>query len=727
LFCFSLLFLVNTFVYQPVTKGIIMLDVSWDKWLVLISLLIAFIASFTALDTAGRVASSQGWKARFWLAGGGTAMGIGVWSMHFIGMLAMKFPMPMHYSIGYTGVSLLLVIVASIVALQQVVSQQHLGWERLTRGALLLGSGIVGMHYLGMYALLIDPGIVWDRGMVILSIVIAYVASGVALWLAFELRKGESGIVLRRLQASLVMGFAIAGMHYVGMDAASFKSGSHMYGHGINSPALAIWVFLFTLSILGCSLLVSMIDSQIKTTRLAKKLHQANRELHKLAMHDPLTLLPNRAYLEEQLDHYIQGASSGSAFALMFLDLDGFKMINDAYGHHIGDRLLIMVTERLKNILDSDHVLARVGGDEFVLLTPSTSAEMAERIAAGMVKAIEKPFHISDYELMVSISIGIALYPPHGSEGRDMMFNADVAMYHTKNNGRNGFSVYRPDMNPMGKSQVQLKNELWRALYHNELRLFYQPKNDAGSGQIIGYEALVRWQHPVRGLLSPDKFLPVAEKSGMIIQVGEWVLNEACRQLAIWHAQGNTELSVSVNLSALQFEQEMLAQVVLNALTTNNVPPEKMILEITETTAMRSPKETIRILNILKEHGIQVSIDDFGTGYSSLLYLQSIPASELKIDRAFVREINNNHTDTRLLAMIIELAKNMNLNIVAEGVETEEQQRQLTELGCNILQGFYFSRPVPPEQLVLPEVMAKPHAQVKLDLVPDTGSRKISA
>lgn len=704
-----------------------MLDVSWDKWLVLISLLIAFIASFTALDTAGRVASSQGWKARFWLAGGGTAMGIGVWSMHFIGMLAMKFPMPMHYSIGYTGISLLLVIVASIVALQQVVSQQHLGWERLTRGALLLGSGIVGMHYLGMYALLIDPGIVWDRGMVILSIVIAYVASGVALWLAFELRKGESGIVLRRLQASLVMGFAIAGMHYVGMGAASFKAGSHMYGHGINSPALAIWVFLSTLSILGCSLLVSMIDSQIKTTRLAKKLHQANRELHKLAMHDPLTLLPNRAYLEEQLDHYIQGASSGSAFALMFLDLDGFKMINDAYGHHIGDRLLIMVTERLKNILDSDHVLARVGGDEFVLLTPSTSAEMAERIASGMVKAIEKPFHISDYELMVSISIGIALYPPHGSEGRDMMFNADVAMYHTKNNGRNGFSVYRPDMNPMGKSQVQLKNELWRALYHNELRLFYQPKNDAGSGQIIGYEALVRWQHPVRGLLSPDKFLPVAEKSGMIIQVGEWVLNEACRQLAIWHAQGNTELSVSVNLSALQFEQEMLAQVVLNALTTNNVPPEKMILEITETTAMRSPKETIRILNILKEHGIQVSIDDFGTGYSSLLYLQSIPASELKIDRAFVREINNNHTDTRLLAMIIELAKNMNLNIVAEGVETEEQQRQLTELGCNILQGFYFSRPVPPEQLVLPEVMAKPHAQVKLDLVPDTGSRKISA
>ena len=361
------------------------------------------------------------------------------------------------------------------------------------------------------------------------------------------------------------------------------------------------------------------------------------------------------------------------------------------------------------------------------MLTPGTSVEQAEDIAARMVKSIEQPFHIAEYELMVSISIGIAQYPQHGAEGREMMFNADVAMYHTKNNGRNGYSIYRASMNSMGKSQVQLKNELWRALYHNELRLFYQPKNDAQSGSIIGYEALVRWQHPTRGLLSPDKFLPIAEKSGMIIQVGEWVLNEACRQLAIWHAQGNTELSVSVNLSALQFEQEMLQSVVLNALTANQVPAEKLILEITETTAMRSPQETIRILTALKEYGIKVSIDDFGTGYSSLLYLQSMPASELKIDRAFVREINKQSTDTRLLSMIIDLAKNMNLNIVAEGVETEEQQRQLASLGCNILQGFYFSRPVPPEQLVLPEIAGKLPRPVKLDLVPETGTQKIRA
>jgi len=705
-----------------------MLEVSWDKWLVVISLMIAFIASFTALDTAGRVANSQGWKAKLWLFSGGIAMGIGVWAMHFIGMLAMMFPMAMHYDMGFTLSSLAIVVVASIGALQQVVSHAHLSGARLLRGAGLLGSGVVGMHYLGMAALMVRPGITWNPWLVTLSVMIAYAASGVALWLAFHLRKGESGMVVRRLQASVVMGIAIAGMHYTGMAAAGFHDDSHVVGAGISSPALAIWVFLFTLAILGCSLLVSMIDSQIKATRLARKLHQANRELHKLAMHDPLTLLPNRAYLEQQLDNYIQGASEGTqVFALMFLDLDGFKMINDAYGHHVGDRLLISATERLKSCIESEHVLARVGGDEFVLLIPATSSEIAERIAGRIVKAIEKPFNIAEYELMVSISIGIALYPPHGSDGRDMMFNADVAMYHTKNNGRNGFSIYRPDMNPMGKNQVQLKNELWRALYNNELRLFYQPKNDALSGQIIGYEALVRWQHPVRGLLSPDKFLPVAEKSGMIIQVGEWVLNEACRQLSVWHAQGNSGLSVSVNLSALQFEQKMLGQVVLNALTTHNVPADKLILEITETTAMRSPKETIRILNGLKEQGVQVSIDDFGTGYSSLLYLQNMPASELKIDRAFVSEINKNCTDTRLLAMIIELAQNMNLNIVAEGVETEEQQRQLAALGCNILQGFYFSRPVPPEQLVLPEIPTRQPRQVKLDLVPNTGSDKISA
>jgi len=705
-----------------------MLDVSWNKWLVLISLIIAFIASFTALDTAGRVASSQGWKAKLWLVGGGTAMGIGVWSMHFIGILAMMFPMPMHYGTVDTAASLIIVIIASVAALQRVIGQQQLKFSRLLGGALLLGSGVVGMHYVGMYALLVQPPIEWNYWLVALSVLIAYVASGVALWLAFNLRKGDNGIVMRRIQASLVMGVAIAGMHYTGMAAASFHETSYIDGHGVNSPTLAIWVFLFTLAILGSSLLISMVDSQIKATRLAKKLHQANRELHKLAMHDPLTLLPNRVYLEEQLEHYIRNASAGiETFSLMFLDLDGFKMINDAYGHHIGDRLLVTASDRLKSILEKDQVLARVGGDEFILLTPGTSVEQAEDIAARMVKSIEQPFHIAEYELMVSISIGIAQYPQHGAEGREMMFNADVAMYHTKNNGRNGYSIYRASMNSMGKSQVQLKNELWRALYHNELRLFYQPKNDAQSGSIIGYEALVRWQHPTRGLLSPDKFLPIAEKSGMIIQVGEWVLNEACRQLAIWHAQGNTELSVSVNLSALQFEQEMLQSVVLNALSANQVPADKLILEITETTAMRSPQETIRILTALKEYGIKVSIDDFGTGYSSLLYLQSMPASELKIDRAFVREINKQSTDTRLLAMIIDLAKNMNLNIVAEGVETEEQQRQLASLGCNILQGFYFSRPVPPEQLVMPEIAGKLPRPVKLDLVPETGSQKIRA
>ena len=705
-----------------------MLDVSWNKWLLLTSLIIALISSFTALDAAGRVTSSRGWKPKLWLAVAGIAMGVGVWSMHFTGVLAMIFPMSMHYRPGYIVVSLFIVIAASIAGLSRVIGRRQPGWLDIIRGAVWLGSGIAGMHYIGMYSLLVQPGIEWHYGLVMVSVLVAYIASGVALWLAFRLQNIENGLLIRRLQAALVMGTAITVVHCIGMQAASFPQGSYVTGGGIKQTALAVWVFLSALIVPGSSLLLCMIDSQIKTTRLARKLCVANQELQKLAMHDPLTLLPNRAFLEEQLELCIAKTSAGGAeFSLMFLDLDGFKMVNDAYGHHTGDRLLKAVAGRLKNIIGPEHVLARVGGDEFILLAPATTTRDDGNIAALMVRAIGQPFLICEYELMVSLSIGIARYPQHGTQGREMIFNADVAMYHTKNNGRNGYSIYRANMTPPGKTRLELKNELWRALHHNELRLFYQPKNDARHGHTVGYEALIRWQHPARGLLPPEKFLPVAETSGLIIPLGEWVINEACRQLGCWHAQGKTALSVSVNLSALQFEQQTLLSVVLNALAVNNIPADKLLLEISETTAMRSPAETIRILAALKEHGIKVSIDDFGSGYSSLLYLQSMPASELKIDRTFVREMNKPAADTRLLAMMIELAKSMNLNIVAEGVETEQQQQQLTRLGCDTLQGFYFSRPVPPEQLTFADIPLHCNASAMSPACPETGSQKVSA
>ncbi len=471
---------------------------------------------------------------------------------------------------------------------------------------------------------------------------------------------------------------------------------------GVNSNWLAILVAVVTVSILGITLLVSMLDArlQARTSMLASSLAEANRELAQLALHDNLTRLPNRILLEDRLDQAINKATrENSHFALMFMDLDGFKAVNDAFGHHIGDSLLVAVTERMTSNMTGHYTLARLGGDEFVLLTEMEDPNDAAAIADALVKLIEKPFVISRYELMVSLSIGIAVYPGDGIDERELMFNADAAMYHTKNNGRNGYNFFQPSMNTIAQSQLQLVNDLWLALERDELRLFYQPKYTAPSGPIVGFEALLRWQHPQRGLLSPDVFLPLAEKSGLIIHVGNWVIHEACRQLRSWHLQGHENWSVAVNLSALQFEQNSLVETVVTALEQHHIPPHLLTLEVTETTAMRDPDESVRILTALTDLGVRASIDDFGTGYSSLLYLKRLPASELKIDRAFVNELRENSGDATIVSAIVALAQSLNLKVVAEGVETTEQQTFLTNLGCNSLQGYLLGKPIPPDRV----------------------------
>lgn len=679
-----------------------MMHVTWDSGLVIASVFIAFLASFSALDTVARVTDSHGIKSLLWLIGGGAAMGIGIWSMHFIGMMAMHFTMPMRYNPSETIFSIVVAVLGSIIALWAVFRHNQFTLTNLLLGSIILGTSVVAMHYTGMAGLRINHPIIWQKTPVIISIVIAYSASAVALWLAFRLRNNDTGVLNRRFIAALVMGAAIAGMHYTGMYAAHFDTTMQVLPGGLGSQRLTIWVFMFTLVILGSNLFGAMIESQLRVSRMASKLKQTNEELRQMALHDPLTNLANRTLFEDKLNDYIQRAKqNASSFSLLYMDLDGFKMVNDAYGHDIGDKLLMEVAKRLNAAVNPSDILARVGGDEFVLLSHASSEADASGLAENLVTAIEPEFTVETYELRVSLSIGIAMFPEHGIEAREMLFNADSAMYHTKNSGRNGFSVYQPSMSPIGRSQVQLKNELWRAIHNNELRLFYQPKLNVTSGEIIGYEALVRWQHPERGLKTPDKFLPIAEQTGMILLLGEWVLNEACRQLAIWHQQGADHLSISVNLSAQQFEQKSLIYLVTRTLEEYCLAPDKLILEITETTAMRYPQESIKILEELKAIGVQVAIDDFGTGYSSLLYLQNMPATELKIDRAFINSIGHKDTDPRLLSMIIELAKNMNLNIVAEGVESEEQQTYLVNLGCDVHQGYYFSRPVPPSEITV--------------------------
>lgn len=676
-----------------------MLPVTWDSVLICVSLIVVFIASFTALDTAGRVAVSRGWSARFWLLVGGIAMGIGVWAMHFIGMLAMMMPMMMRYDTRLTILSLLVAILASVLAFGQTVGGLHLTRQRLLRGTLILGAGVVVMHYLGMYALLIEPQPEWNALLVALSVLIAFAASGLALWLAFHLRQGDHHLMLMRGLASLVMGIAIAGMHYVGMAAAEFSHSSMMQPHGVSNAGLAVWVTLITLTILGVTLLSSMLDAQLRAARLATRLNRANQELRQLAMHDNLTTLPNRVMLEQQLDLAIKQAMLNEHhFAVIYMDLDGFKAVNDTWGHHVGDRLLVAVAERLCSQLSNTMLLVRLGGDEFVLMA-ECDISAARQLAQKLVKVISSPFELDRYVLHVSLSAGIAIFPLHGRNRQELLFNADAAMYHTKHSGRNGWCLFEPAMSAATQHQLELANDLWEAIEREQMRLFYQPKFCSGGTRLMGFEALLRWQHPQRGLLTPELFLPRAEKTGQIIALGNWVIGEACRQLRLWHNQGHSDWTVSVNLSALQFHQRDLLTILTQTLARNQLPGSALMLEITEAIAMRDPAFSQQRIRELQQAGVSVAIDNFGIGYANLLHLKDLDASELKIDRSFINCLRPGSEDATVVSAMLTLAQSLNLRMVAEGVETEEQQHLLTSLGFDALQGYLLGKPTPADRV----------------------------
>ncbi|MGC1020677.1 bifunctional diguanylate cyclase/phosphodiesterase [Pantoea agglomerans] len=676
-----------------------MLPVTWDSVLICVSLIVVFIASFTALDTAGRVAVTRGWSARFWLLVGGIVMGIGVWAMHFIGMLAMMLPMMMRYDTRLTILSLLVAILASVLAFGQTVGGLHLTRQRLLRGTLILGAGVAIMHYLGMYALLIEPQPEWNALLVALSVLIAFAASGLALWLAFHLRQGDHHLMLMRGLASLVMGIAIAGMHYVGMAAAEFSHSSMMQPHGVSNAGLAVWVTLITLTILGITLLSSMLDAQLRAARLATRLNRANQELRQLAMHDNLTTLPNRVMLEQQLDLAIKQAMINEhRFAVIYMDLDGFKAVNDTWGHHVGDRLLVAVAERLRSQLSNTMLLVRLGGDEFVLMA-ECDISAARQLAQKLVKVISSPFELDRYVLHVSLSAGIAIFPLHGRNRQELLFNADAAMYHTKHSGRNGWCLFEPAMSAATQHQLELANDLWEAIEREQMRLFYQPKFCSGGTRLMGFEALLRWQHPQRGLLTPELFLPRAEKTGQIIALGNWVIGEACRQLRIWHNQGHSDWTVSVNLSALQFHQRDLLTILTQTLARYQLPGSALMLEITEAIAMRDPAFSQQRIRELQQAGVSVAIDNFGIGYANLLHLKDLDASELKIDRSFINCLRPGSEDATVVSAMLTLAQSLNLRMVAEGVETEEQQHLLTSLGFDALQGYLLGKPTPADRV----------------------------
>ncbi|MCH5512770.1 putative bifunctional diguanylate cyclase/phosphodiesterase [Pseudomonas syringae] len=681
-----------------------MLIGSYIPSLVVISILVAILAAYTALDLVGRIVSARGRAVHLWIAGGAVAMGVGTWSTHFIGMLAFVLPIDLGYDVPLVLLSLLIAIGFSGFALW-LATLPRLPALQLSLGSLLLGLGISATHYTGMAAMRMQPGIQYTPWLFALSLVIAVVASAAALRVAFHLRQQRPRVYVLRASAALLLGLAVIGMHYTGMAAANFADGSFCGAlpQGLSSNGLDRFVLVASLSILGIALFSCILDSHLETRTavLADSLTQANLELTHLALHDNLTGLPNRALLTERIDQAMKRATEkGGCFALMFMDLDGFKPVNDAFGHHTGDLLLRQVALRLRNSLHRRDTLARVGGDEFVLLVELQHPEDALAVARQQVNEVGNPFIIGEHQLQISLSIGICVYPGNGSTQHELLINADAAMYHTKAAGKNGYSFFDVSMNSNARNQLQMSQDLHKAIKHRQFCIYYQPKFDAMTGLPVGAEALLRWNHPEQGVLGPDLFISMAEKTGLIIQIGEWVLDEACRQMREWYTQGYSHWRIAVNLSALQFCHAGLVTAVADTLARHQLPANCLTLEITETTAMHDADASLAVLRRLSEMGVDLSIDDFGTGYSSLMYLKRLPANEIKIDRGFVRDLEHDTDDAAIVSAIVAVGQALNLRIVAEGVETAVQQRFLTHLGCHSLQGFLLGYPLPAEQFL---------------------------
>jgi len=703
-----------------------MLIGSYTPWLVVVSLLVAILASFTALDMANRVTTAPSSRISvLWLFGGGCAMGLGIWSMHFIGMLAFRLPIPLGYDLGLTAASLLAAIASSIFALW-LVSRPTLPHSRLALGGLLMGCGIASMHYIGMSAMLMRPGIEYHSGWFILSVIVAVAASWVALFVAFRLRHNDTRLH-HRIVPAVLLGVAIVGMHYTGMAAAQFPANSvcgAAAGDGLQTQWLGALVMVLTIGILAVVLLVSWLDQRqqaqllrLRNQRLRSSLDDAEAELSQAALHDPLTHLPNRLLLQQHIDQALVDAElRGGRFAVMFMDLDGFKQVNDAYGHQTGDSLLVAVASRTRQLLRPTDVLARLGGDEFVLVIGIENDEDVATVANRIIQSIGKGNLVPGHELQITASIGIAICPDHAATERQLMGYADAAMYQAKEAGRNAYVVFAEWMSDSAEQQFRLLADLRRAIELNQLFLQYQPKVRVSTHQVSGAEALIRWQHPEQGLIPPDRFIRLAERSGVINDIGRWALNEACRQLRRWHDAGHDNWSVSVNLSPIQFGSPYLLQEVSDALDIHRVEPRRLVLEITESAVMRDTETSLRLLQSLARLGVGISIDDFGTGYSSLLYLKRLPATEIKIDHAFVRDLENSSEDVVIVSAIVALGHALDMDIVAEGVETAGQRAYLERLGCDFLQGYLLGRPVDPERFMQLHDLPRPRMVVASEL-----------
>jgi diguanylate cyclase (GGDEF)-like protein len=640
-----------------------------DFRLVLVAGGICLLAAFTAFSIfeQGRRASVRRWA---WVGLAGFIAGTGIWATHFIAMLAYQPHLPVGYDLNLTLVS--------IAAAMTITAG---GWwaalSKRSRPALLggaaVGAGISAMHYLGMAAVKMPGRFAWNPTLVCVSVLLGVGLTAAAL---AEHRRRPSTLPWR---PALLFTLAICGMHFTAMAAASVYPDSR-YGvpsEAIDSATLTVGVIVMALVILAIGFLMVLFD----------------RKLAHIAFHDALTGLPNRADFTEHLGREVARAQEeGEPVAVLCIGLDGFKAVNDIYGHPAGDALLVAAAQRLRSVARSNELVARLGGDEFAIVQCGGSQpDHANRLTQRILAVLAEPFEIAAETVRVTGSVGLALHPADAERPEDLIKNADVALYRAKAESRGGARFYEAEMDESLRRRRQLDADLKQAIARGQLCVHYQPLADLESGRIIGFEALARWTHPKLGDVSPATFIPLAEENGTILKLGEFVLREACAEAARW----TPPLKLSVNLSPVQFAQGDLAGLVESVVVQTGLDPARLDLEVTEGLLIKDAERAIAILERLKALGVKISMDDFGTGYSSLSYFRMFPFDKVKIDQSFIHDMIDNPQARAIIRSVIGLGRGLGMPVVAEGVETNEQLDALRAEGCDQVQGYLISRPGP--------------------------------
>ncbi|UIJ46107.1 EAL domain-containing protein [Sphingomonas cannabina] len=649
-----------------------------DPWLVALAVAICCAGAFAIVQMCERSSHAPGLQRLGWAFLTAIAAGATIWCTHFVAMLAFEAGAPVTLDPVLTISSLVVAVAGSFAAIY-LATRERTALQGALGGA-GFGGAISAMHYTGMAAYRVDGLVTWDLTYVAVSIVCASAFSAAAMAVLGSDRIGRHRLAI----ATALIVVAIATLHFVAMTAMSVTplvlSDTPLDAREVR--ALAWATAMVGMMVISASVFAWLIDRQTRSDAMRKLTH--------MALNDALTGLPNRVAFQAEIQREVEIArATGGRLGVLAIDLDRFKEINDVHGHKAGDEVLIRLAARLREALGPGDMVARLGGDEFVALTRFADRAQLTALADRLDATLKTPLTVGHFEARLGASIGIAIYPHDGDDAEMLANNADLAMYRAKSEGAPAPCYYDSELDDVIRDRREIANDLRRAIDRNELEVHYQVQASVASGEVTGYEALLRWTHPTRGSIPPSTFIPIAEENGFILALGEWVLRRACMDATAWDHRSK----VAVNVSPLQLAHANLPRLFHQVLLETGLPPRRLEIELTETAIVADRARALHVLRQIKALGVGVALDDFGTGYSSLETLRAFPFDKIKLDRFFAAELAGSPQSTAILRAVLALGKSLSIPVLAEGIETQEQFEVLAHEGCDEVQGFLLGHP----------------------------------